>query len=38
MTIVRDWAGFLYLAVVLDVFNRKVVGWAFGERMMADCQ
>ena len=22
------WAGFLYLAVVLDVFSRRVVGWA----------
>ncbi len=30
------WAGFLYLAVVLDVYSRKVVGWAFGERMTAD--
>jgi putative transposase len=22
------WAGFLYLAVVLDGFSRKMVGWA----------
>jgi putative transposase len=22
------WAGFLYLAVVLDTFNRRIVGWA----------
>ena len=30
------WTGFLYLAVVLDAFSRKVVGWAMGERMTAD--
>lgn len=36
MTYIPTWAGFLYLAVVLDVFSRKVVGWAFGERMTAD--
>ena len=28
-------AGFLYLAVVIDVFSRKVVGWSFGESMTA---
>ena len=22
------WAGFLYLAVVLDVWSRRIVGWA----------
>jgi putative transposase len=31
MTYVPTWAGFLYLAVVVDVYSRKVVGWAFGE-------
>ena len=36
MTYIPTWAGFLYLAVVLDVFSRKVVGWAFGEHMTAD--
>ena len=36
MTYIPTWAGVLYLAVVLDVFSRKVVGWAFGERMTAD--
>lgn len=24
------WSGFLYLSIVLDVFSRKVVGWAMG--------
>ena len=33
MTYVPTWVGFLYLAVVVDVNSRKVVGWAFGERM-----
>jgi putative transposase len=27
-TYVPTWSGFLYLAIVLDVFSRKVVGWA----------
>ena len=26
------WAGFLYLAVVLDAFSRRVIGWAMGTR------
>ena len=33
---IPTWTGFMYLAVVLDVFSRKVVGWAMGERMTAD--
>jgi putative transposase len=28
ITYVPTWAGFLYLAVVLDVWSRRVVGWA----------
>jgi len=36
MTYVPTWAGFLYLSVVIDVYSRKVVGWAFGERMTSD--
>ncbi len=28
ITYIPTWAGFLYLAIVLDVFSRKVVGWA----------
>ena len=28
ITYVPTWEGFLYLAVVLDVWSRKVVGWA----------
>ena len=28
ITYIPTWAGFLYLAVVLDVWSRRVVGWA----------
>jgi len=28
--------GWLYLAVVLDLFNREIVGWSIKPRMMAD--
>jgi putative transposase len=30
MAYVPTWAGFIYLAVVLDVWSRRVVGWADG--------
>ena len=33
MTYLPTWTGFLYLSMVIDVYSRKVVGWAFGERM-----
>ena len=36
MTYIPTWAGFGYLAVVLDVFSRKIVGWAFGQQQTAD--
>ena len=36
MTYIPTWAGFLYLAVVTDVYSRKVVGWAFGETMTSE--
>jgi putative transposase len=29
ITHVPTWAGFLYVAVVLDAWSRRVVGWAF---------
>ena len=35
MTYIPTWAGFVYLAVVLDVYSRKVVGWAFGQQQTA---
>ena len=36
ITQVRTWAGWLYLAVVLDVWSRRIVGWAMAPRMPAD--
>lgn len=32
MTLIRTRAGFLHLAVLLDLYSRRVVGWAMGER------
>ncbi|MFO0206077.1 MAG: DDE-type integrase/transposase/recombinase, partial [Betaproteobacteria bacterium] len=36
MTYVPTWAGFVYLAIVLDVWSRRIVGWSIGERMTAE--
>ena len=36
MTYIPTWAGFVYLAMVLDACSRKVVGWAMGEEMTAE--
>jgi putative transposase len=36
MTYVPTWAGFLFLAMVLDVWSRRVVGWAISEQMTSD--
>ena len=33
ITYVPSWAGFIYLAIVLDVWSRRIVGWAIGEQM-----
>ena len=30
ITYIRTWQGWLYLAVVIDLFSRKVIGWAAG--------
>ena len=35
ITYVPTWAGFLYLAVVLDAFSRRIVGWAMGNNLKA---
>ena len=29
ITYIRTWQGWLYLAVVIDLFSRRVIGWAF---------
>ena len=36
LTYIPTWSGFLYLAVVLDVWNRRVVGWATATHMRSD--
>lgn len=36
MTYVPTWSGFMFLAIVLDVWSRRVVGWAIGEQMTSD--
>lgn len=36
MTYVPTAEGWLYLAVVLDLFSRKIVGWAMRDHMRAE--
>ena len=36
ITYVPTWAGFLYLAVVLDVWSRRIVGWAMETHLRTD--
>src|ERR687887_2198120 len=36
ITFLPTWSGFLYLAVVLDAFSRRVVGWAMAEHLRAE--
>ncbi len=33
ITSVPTWSGFLYLAIVLDVFSRRIVGWAMADHL-----
>jgi putative transposase len=36
ITYLPTWQGFLYLAVVLDAYSRRVVGWAMADHMRAE--
>jgi putative transposase len=36
ITYVPTWTGFLYLAVVLDVWSRRVVGWAMATHLRTE--
>jgi putative transposase len=36
ITYVPTWSGFLYLAVVLDVYSRRVVGWAMANHLRTE--
>jgi putative transposase len=36
ITYVPTWSGFLYLAIVLDVFSRRIVGWAMANHLKTE--
>lgn len=36
ITYIPTWAGFLYLAVVLDVFSRRIVGWSMATHLRTE--
>jgi transposase InsO family protein len=36
MTYVRTWEGWLYLAAIIDVFSRRVVGWAMADHLRTE--
>ncbi len=36
ITFVPTWMGFLYLAVVLDVFSRRIIGWAMADHLRTE--
>jgi len=36
ITYLATGEGWLYLAVLIDLYSRKVIGWAMSERMTAD--
>lgn len=36
ITYIPTWAGFMYLAIVLDVFSRRIVGWAMDNHLRTE--
>jgi putative transposase len=36
ITYIRTKQGWMYLAVVLDIYNRKIIGWSLSQRPSAD--
>ncbi len=36
ITYVSTWSGFLYLAIVMDAFSRRVVGWSMANHLRAE--
>ena len=36
ITYVPTWAGFVYLAIVLDVFSRRIVGWCMAHHLRTE--
>ncbi len=35
-TYIPTWAGFVYLAVVLDAFSRRIVGWSMASHLRTE--
>ena len=36
ITYIPTWAGFLYLAVVMDVYSRRIVGWTMANHLQTE--
>jgi putative transposase len=36
LTYIRTWVGFAYLALIVDVFSRRIVGWALAGHMRTE--
>ena len=36
LTYIRTWVGFAYLALVIDVFSRRIIGWALAGHMRTE--
>ena len=36
MTYIRTWVGFAYLVLVIDVFSRRIVGWALAGHLRTE--
>jgi hypothetical protein len=35
-TYIHTWAGFIYLATVIDCYSKKVVGWSIADHMRTE--
>jgi transposase InsO family protein len=38
ITFIRTWEAWLYLAIILDVFSRRIVGWAMGTTLHTELE
>jgi len=36
ITYIHTWTGFLYLAVVMDAFSRRIIGWSMANHLRTD--
>ncbi|WP_205702118.1 DDE-type integrase/transposase/recombinase [Candidatus Williamhamiltonella defendens] len=36
ITYIRTYQGWLYLAIVMDLYSRQIVGWALAEHMKTE--